>query len=188
MTTVPMGWRMEQFEAEQPTATHDQFQQTILREIFHCLNMPYSVGSGDYSKDSYSSGRLGLQTYLRVVRQARHHMKLIVLDRIFRAWLAEAVMIVPVTKQEVATLKHDWYFDPFASIDPVKDATADEMDLKNGVTTQMELCAERKRDWRKINRQRQREIQDQKAKGIFVEVKPSAAQPTSDTEEVANAA
>jgi len=190
MTTVPAGWKMSQFEAEQPTATHDQFQQTILREIFHCLNMPYSVGSGDYSKDSYSSGRLGLQTYLRIVRQQRHHMKLSVLDRIFAAWLREFILldIAPVAPVDLLGMTHDWYFDPFASIDPVKDATADEKDLANGVTTQMELCAERKRDWRKINRQRAREIADQKAKGIYVPPAGTAMPPDSQDGGQANAA
>jgi len=190
MTTVPAGWKMSQFEAEQPTATHDQFQQTILREIFHCLNMPYSVGSGDYSKDSYSSGRLGLQTYLRIVRQQRQHMKLSVLDRIFAMWLKEAWLLglVPLNESELRTVSHDWYFDPFASIDPVKDATADEKDLANGVTTQMELCAERKRDWRKINRQRAREIADQKAKGIYVPPAGTAMPPDSQDGGQANAA
>lgn len=184
MTTVPAGWKMGQFEAEQPTATHDQFQQTILREIFHCLNLPYSVGSGDYSKDSYSSGRLGLQTYLRIVRQSRHYMKLSVLDRIFNAWLREVTLLglVPISEMDMRQMTHDWYFDPFASIDPVKDATADGLDLANGVTTQMELCAERKRDWRKINRQRQREIADQKARGIYQMPAGTASPPASNND------
>lgn len=194
MTTVPAGWKMGQFEAEQPTATHDQFQQTILREIFHCLNMPYSVGSGDYSKDSYSSGRLGLQTYLRIVRQSRHYLKLSVLDRIFKAWLREVTLLglVPISEMEMQGMSHAWYFDPFASIDPVKDANADQLDLANGVTTQMELCAERKRDWRKINRQRAREIADQKARGIMPSEPPKSqpSQPNDDTQDggFANAA
>lgn len=184
MVTAPAGYKMAQMKAEQPVSTHDQFQQTILREVFHCLNMPYSVGAGDFSKDSYSSGRLGLQTYLRIVKQARHHMKLTVLDRIFAEWLKEAMLVEilpPMAFTPEISIAHDWHFDPFPSIDPLKDGKADEMDLMNGVTTQSELCAERKRDWRKINRQREREIKDQKKRGIFVEVKPPASQPMDDS-------
>lgn len=194
LVTAPGGYKLGQLKAEQPTTTHDAFQQSILREIFHVLNMPYSVGSGDFSHDSYSSGRLGLQTYLRIVKQSRHHMKLKVLDRIFRAWLNEAMMlkILPAPVMTAGSMiPHEWHFDPFPSIDPLKDAKADELDLVNGVTTQAELCAERKRDWRRVNRQREREINDQKKRGIYVPPKgavdPNAAQDAADMG-VANAA
>jgi capsid protein len=58
-----------------------------------------------------------------------------------------------------------WYFDGFTSLDPVKDAQAEEIRLRNGTTTYAASYAARGIDWeeafeqRAIERDRLREHQ-----------------------------
>lgn len=182
MVTLPDGYRMSQFEATQPTAAHDTFCKTILKEIFHCLNMPYAVGSGDYADDSYSSGRLGKQTYSRGIKVQRNHLNYKLLDRIFAAWLDEAVMIPgylpPLPSVSIREIPHGWYFRDDVFVDPLKDAQADKQELENNTATLAEKCAERGLDYRDVLRQRAKEVAELKAAGLIVE-------PVAPAEEVA---
>lgn len=170
MVTVPAGYRMSQFTPTQPTATHDEFCKTILKEIFHCLNMPYAVGSGDYADDSYSSGRLGKMTYMRSIKVARVPMYRS-LDRIFMKWFEEAVMIpgyfgavsLPMSAREIP---HQWHFRDDPYVDPLKDAQADAQDIANGTSTLAEKCAERGLDYRDVIRQQAKEKQLRQEAGL----------------------
>jgi lambda family phage portal protein len=176
MITAPAGYRMAQFQPTQPTAMHDTFCKTILKEIFHCLNMPYAVGSGDYADDSYSSGRLGKQTYMRGVKVQRSHMNYKLLDRIFAAWLDQAVMIpgyLPrMPSDSIREIPHQWFFRDDVFVDPLKDAEADAAELLNNTTTLAEKCAERGLDYRSVIKQRAKEVAELKAAGLVVEPAP----------------
>ncbi len=184
MTTLPAGYRLQQFQPTQPTAMHDTFCKTILKEIFHCLNMPYAVGSGDYADDSYSSGRLGKQTYMRGVRVQRSHLNYKFLDRIFAAWLDEAVMIPgylpPLPSESAREVPHQWHYRDDVFVDPLKDAQADAAELENNTATLSEKCAERGLDWREVVAQRQKEVEAMKAAGIYIDPNPPAPNATAD--------
>ena len=47
MVTLPAGWQMAQFRAEQPSTGYKEFKSEILNEIARCLNMPFNVAAGN---------------------------------------------------------------------------------------------------------------------------------------------
>ncbi|HVK08101.1 MAG TPA: hypothetical protein VM597_04925, partial [Gemmataceae bacterium] len=59
-----------------------------------------------------------------------------------------------------------WRYDAFPSIDPVKDATATEIELRTGMTTYADALADRGIDWREHFQQIGRERDMAKALGI----------------------
>lgn len=93
MMTLPAGSKLHQFDAKQPVNTYEMFKREILCEIARCLNMPYNVAAGDSSRYNYASGRLDHQTYFKAIKVERGHCERIALDRIFVAWLDEALLI-----------------------------------------------------------------------------------------------
>jgi lambda family phage portal protein len=186
LLTMPGGWKMEQMRAEQPATTYAEFKHEILNEIARCLNMPFNIAAGNSSGYNYASGRLDHQTYYKAIRVDQARMALQVLDRIFAAWVAEAVLIdglLPIAVRAAARFgtidwSHQWFWDGHEHVDPLKEANAQGKRLENHTTTLADEYARKGQDWEAQLRQRAREQRLMRELGL--EVKPadgSAATP-----------
>lgn len=142
LTTLPAGTRLHQMQAEQPTAQHDAFVRSILREIGRCLNMPLNVVSGDSSGYNYSSGRLDHQTYFQMLCVDQAQLGMLILDRIFDAWLAEAKLATRLIPgpPDPDRWPRCWLWQGMEHVDPEKEANAQEILLRNGMTTFSDEC------------------------------------------------
>lgn len=161
MTTLPAGWKMGQFKAEQPATTYAEFKRELLNEIARCLNMPFNVAAGNSSGYNYASGRLDHQTYYRAIGVDQYHLETAVLDRVFRAWLDElsrATDLLPDGPDRLAGWPHQWFWDGQEHVDPSKEATAQETRLRNHTTTLAMEYARRGLDWEAQLRQRAKEL------------------------------
>ena len=137
MTTLPDGWDISQLEARQPTTGYDAFISTVLREIARCLDMPFNVAAGDSSKSNFASGRLDHKNYQRSIEVDRQFMRRVVVDRVFRAWLDEAVRVPGLLQgaPPIIDWQWDWYFAPYVWDDPEKEANSRSTLLAHGLTT-----------------------------------------------------
>lgn len=167
--TLPMGWKIGQTKPEQPTTTYSEFKQEILDEILRCLLMPHNVGVGNSAEYNYASGRLDHQTYHKAIAIDRSELESECLDRIFSQWLYEARRIPDYLPPLPDSVPHEWYWDGFAHVDPVKEASAKEILLRNNLTTLAWEYAQEGRDWETAVRQRGREIEALKAVGLELE-------------------
>jgi lambda family phage portal protein len=161
LLSLPEGWEATQFQPNQPTSSYKEFKGEILTEIGRCVNATFNIIAGNSSGYNYSSGRLDHVIYFRSIRVERHRMRFRVLDRLFRAWLEEAVFVdglLPEGLPPFATWTWEWYWDGFESIDPLKDAMADVTNLTWNLTTLKEIYAQRGQDWEPALRQRAKEI------------------------------
>ncbi len=162
LLTMPAGWKMSQVKAEQPTTTYSDFKKEILNEIARCLNMPFNVAAGNSSGYNYASGRLDHQTYHKAVRVEREQLANTVLDRIFSAWVSEAILIeemLPVSVRASSAISAQWMWDGFEHVDPVKEAAAVAMRLENNLTTLADEYAKQGKDWEIAVRQRAAEME-----------------------------
>jgi capsid protein len=91
--TMPYGWKIGQLRAEQPTTVYGDFKSQVINEIARPLNMPYNIAAGNSSGYNYASGRLDHQAFFKAIRIDQNYLGDVVLDRILRAWLDEAVLI-----------------------------------------------------------------------------------------------
>ena len=150
LLTTPLGWKLSQLDAAQPTSTYGDFKKEILNEMGRPFCAPFNVIAGNSSGYNYSSGRLDHQIYHRAVWDDRDDAQRAVLDRIFAAWLAEAEGrgLVPASLPDPATWQVNFHWDGFTSIDPLKDANAAAAELSLGLTTRSELLAARGLDWK----------------------------------------
>ena len=181
LLTMPGGWKMSQVHAEQPTTSYGDFKHEILNEIARCLNMPFNVAAGNSSGYNYASGRLDHQVYCKAIRVEQAFIGSVILDRIFAAWLKEAVLIEGLLPQSMRELSADsahlWFWDSWEHIDPNKEANAQATRLQNHTTTLAEEYAKRGRDWEAELRQRAKELSLMKELGLPLE------QPTAESAE-----
>jgi capsid protein len=87
-------------------------------------------------------------------------LETVVLDRILTAWLDEAVYIPELWPEVLGTYTewpHQWYWDGYEHVDPVKEATAQSMRLLNNTTTLAYEYAQQGYDWEEALRQRAKE-------------------------------
>lgn len=163
ITTVPMGYSLEQLKAEQPTATYAEFKKELIAEIARCLSMPYNIAAGDSSNSNFASGQLDFQTYMKSIECDRASMVREVLNRIFAEWIAEAVLR-GMFGAELAALgskfPHMWYFDNREVVDVMKAAKATTLALENGTTTLAIEYAKQGKDWEPNMAQRARELEE----------------------------
>ncbi len=150
-TVMPGGWKLGQAKAEQPTTTYGDFKHEILNEIGRCLNMPLNVVLANSSSYNYASGRLDHQVYFKSIRVEQAAIEHVILERVFAAWFAEAVLIEGLLPQSLrrvdAKPSHQWFWDGQEHVDPMKEATAQGERLLNHTTTLAEEYAKRGKDW-----------------------------------------
>ena len=172
-TTLPEGWKIGQFKAEQPATTYTAFKAAIINEIARCLNMPYNIAAGNSSGYNYASGRLDHQTYYKAIKVDRQHIETRVLDRIFAAWADEyALDVGPATLR--TNRRHSWFWDGQEHVDPAKEANAQATRLINHTTTLAAEYARQGKDWEAELRQRAKE------KALMDELGLTAAGPGAD--------
>ena len=112
---------------------------------------------------------------------------MVVLDRVLRAWLDEAILISDLLPRWIRTaafgeLSHQWFWDGQEHVDPAKEANAQATRLGNHTTTLAYEYARQGRDWENALRQRAKELTLMRELGLS----PNEAQPRasddSDTE------
>jgi lambda family phage portal protein len=140
LVTLPSGHKLSQLRAEQPTTTYEMFKRELIREVARCLDVPYNVAAGDSSLSNYSSGRLDFQGYYRSLDVDRTHLEVVGLDPIFAAWLAEAGYVLGAVPRGTPAPPHRWLWPGFPYVDPQKEASAKETQLRNYLTTFSDEC------------------------------------------------
>jgi len=119
--------------------------------------MPMNVALGDSSGYNYASGRLDFQTYFRMVIGERNLIADVVLDDLLETYESLDRIFYPEDYSDEIEVDHDWMFDGFSHVDPLKEANAQAVRLQSGTTTLAEECGSEGKDYMKVIRQRLRE-------------------------------
>ncbi|MEW6197744.1 MAG: phage portal protein [Planctomycetota bacterium] len=181
--TMPYGWKIGQVKAEQPTTVYGDFKHEVINEIARCLNMPFNIAAGNSAGYNYASGRLDHQAFFKAIRIDQNFLGDMVLDRLLKAWLDEAVLVegyLPQWLRELGVdLSHQWFWDGLEHVDPQKEATAQATRLQSNTTTLAAEYAKAGLDWESELRQRARETALMRELGLTAQ----AAAPQPQTAE-----
>ena len=174
LVTLPEGWDVSQLRAEQPTAQFGDFRRNILNEIARCLQIPYNVAALDSSSYNYASGRMDHQIYASTQRVLRDEIERLMLDKLFRAWADEAVLLgmIPRGLPPIAEWEWSWVWDGKEHVDPLKEASAAQTRLKTHTTTLAHEYAKQGKNWEQELRQRAAEVSLMKELGLFIDLEP----------------
>jgi capsid protein len=136
------------FASPQSSGGLEVFARETLRAIATGVGVPYELMTGDLSDVNYTSFRAGT---LQFRDQVEMHQWLVLIPQ----FCLPVVMLWTFLgylkgKWDVmAPEGMDWGLPEMASVDPVKDATSQEMLLKAGVKDLQRIYADRGEDWRK---------------------------------------
>ena len=186
MTTLPKGWEMTQFKAEQPPATYSDFKRELLNEIGRCLGMPYNIASANSAKYNYASGRLDWQVFYKTIAALQKWVGEICCNRILSYWLAEAMLIpgylpnVRSGEVDINDTTVEWYWTGAEHVDPKKEADAESTRLESGSITYASVYAKQGLDWEKQFEQLARE--QEKIKELGIKVGKTGAQTNEQPE------
>jgi capsid protein len=188
--TTPMGWRLKQVEAAQPSPEHVAYVESIVGEIARPISMPLNIALCNSSKYNFASGRLDHQTYWRSLDVDRDDLEAVALDVILGRWLEEAALALPFGPELKAILAaagllgevpHEWYWPGREHVDPSKDATAQQTRLDALMATYAAEYAKDGKDWEQEFEQRGKEEALKKKLGLSTDAAaPRAKGPAND--------
>jgi lambda family phage portal protein len=118
---------------------YESYERVQLHAIAAGLGITYEQLTGDLSQVNYSSLRAGLLEFRRLVEMLRGHVFIPkICDPIWRRFIDRALIAGVINKADYAV---SWTPPKFEMVDPLKDAQADTLMMRNGTLTQKEAIA-----------------------------------------------
>lgn len=150
------------FNPTRPNAQMDPFMRLMLRGVAAGIGQSYESLSRDYSQSNYSSSRLALLDDRDNWRVLQEWMIESFLQEVYEKWLEMAVLcgvlnlpayeIDPEIYNEVRWMPRGW-----ESVDPLKEATANRLNVRSGFTTAQAVISEQGGDYEEVYKQLRRE-------------------------------
>ncbi|MFM9860663.1 phage portal protein [Pseudoxanthobacter sp. M-2] len=110
-----------------------------LHSIAAGYELPYALLSGDLSEVNFSSSRVGLVEFRRLVTQRQWQCVIKMACQPMWDWFIEAAQLVG--KLPAAPIPCEWQPPAFESVNPLDDANADMVNVRSGKVTMPELIA-----------------------------------------------
>ena len=125
-----------------------EYEKTALRAIAAGWRLPYELLTGDLSDVNFSSARVGIMEFRRLVRQMQQQLLIpLLLDPLWR-WFCEAAWLAG--KIPVPFVPVEWSPPDFDWINPVQDVQADLLAVRAGFRSVPEIITESGRDPDKV--------------------------------------
>jgi lambda family phage portal protein len=117
----------------QPSAAggYDQYKDSMIHTIATGFRVPHSIVSGRLDKVNYSSSKVGLEDFKRIVSQLQWNFIIPMLCEPLWKWFLEAAYLAG----EIDTMDHPAKWSPprFYSADPAKDIKALADEVRSGL-------------------------------------------------------
>lgn len=159
------GDQLTGFTPARPAAQFGVFVENVLRIAACGLDLPYELLVKDFSKTTYTSGRMSLLEAWRSFNRRRDLIGTGFLDPIFGLFAEEQIYAGAIEAPGFedphlrnAYLRCQWIFPGRGWVDPVKEATGAALRLQNRLSTLAKECAEQGLYWRDVLRQQAAEI------------------------------
>lgn len=146
------GEKLASYNTARPNVNFGGFVDTIATFVSSALSIPYSVLKELFSAN-YSASRAEWNLFWQRILNWRAHVISQVLAPLYESWLREEVTAGKFPQLRAngfgtdpvmtrAWLQSDWIGDPMPSIDPLKDAQADDVRIAQGATTRERVALE----------------------------------------------
>lgn len=122
-------------------SSYESYQRVQLHAIAAGLGVTYEQLTGDLSQVNYSSLRAGLLEFRRMIETLRWQMFIpMFCEQVWKRFIVRAFIAGLIAKIDTRV---NWTAPKFEMIDPVKDAEADTLMMRNGTLTLREAIANR---------------------------------------------
>lgn len=167
------GESITSFNPQRPGSSFEPFVERILKAISAALGLPYELVAKDFSKTNYSSARAALLEARRYFKMRQEWLSRKLCQPIWEMLLEEAYLRGEVKADTFYEAQRywtnaSWIAPGWEWVDPLKEAQAAEVGLRNGIVTYSDLYAQEGKDWEESFEQRKREQAKLKELGLEV--------------------
>ncbi|SMF80759.1 phage portal protein [Pseudobacteriovorax antillogorgiicola] len=156
MLNLLPGEKVESPTPGRPSPQFEAFFQSVLKQIGPSIGLPYEVLLQHFSA-SYSAARASLLQAWRFFKIRRKWLEIQFCQPVYE-WVIEEAILKGLLDapgfedplKRATYLKATWIGQEMPSIDRLKDAKADEVELANGTTTRREIVESKGKDYDKI--------------------------------------
>ncbi len=172
-----------------PNSGFEAFFRAALRNVASTVGLTYEQLTMDWSQVNYSSARAALMEVWRGLTARKDMFAAQFMNRIWRAWLEEAIdrgrVRLPSKAPSFEAMPEawcrvDWIGPARGWVDPEKEAKASALRLAGKISNLERECAEQGIDWK----QNARKLARQRRFFISLGLDPDPAQPETRTETV----
>lgn len=168
LVTLPYGYEAQQMQPQHPSAQYEAFVDHNIAEQGRSLGQPAGIAKGNSARYNYSSSRADDRPYVTKIRTDRELRLVPLLNRIFRMWHSEASLIPGYVTSDLSGFSWSWNWDGREHVDPQKEATADDIQLRNGSVSMARIYSKRGEDWERDGlNQLQREVEAYRKAGLM---------------------
>ena len=165
------GESITSFNPQRPGASFEPFVDRILKAISAALGLPYELVAKDFSKTNYSSARAALLEARRYFKMRQEWLARKLCQPVWEMVLEEAYLRREISAATFYENKRYWTGATWIApgwewVDPLKEANAAEVGLKNGIVTYSDIYAQEGKDWEEGFEQLKREKDKMKELGL----------------------
>lgn len=144
MFAVAKGGRDIKFNPPAATSNYDTYKKSMLHTIAAGFRVPYSLLSGDLSQVNYSSSKIGLEAFRRLISAVQWQLVIPMLCEPVWRWFCEAAYLAG--EIDTPEIPVEWTPPKFYSADPKKDLEADIEEVRAGFMSPQEAIMARGRN------------------------------------------
>lgn len=165
------GEDVKGFEPNRPASNFDLFITRVLRSIGVCVGTPYELVSMDFSKTTYTSGRMALTEIRRKYRKFQNWLAQKFCQPIWEMLMTEAFLMGELPAPGFFEFFEEytacsWVGPGWSWVDPQKEVTATIQSLQSNLSTLADECSARGLNWEDVLTQRSRETKLAKELGV----------------------
>jgi lambda family phage portal protein len=182
------GESITSFNPQRPSATFEPFVEGILRAISAALGLPYELVAKDFSKTNYSSARAALLEARRYFKVRQEWLARKLCQPVWEMVLEEAYLrgdfgSISFYENKQGWTSATWITPGWEWVDPLKEAKAAEVGIKNGIVTYSDLFSAQGKDWEECLEQRKREEEKIKELGLSISGQTSSGDDSKPDED-----
>ncbi len=179
------GTKLQLQNAGDPAGVGQEYEDSLMRYAAAAMNLSSEEYSKNFKDSNYSSIRAAMANTGKFMRARKKIAADAMANQIYRLWLEEAIngdklstfrakegnRLYSNGRQNMlfeAISRADWIGAALGQIDELKETQAAVLRIKFGLSTHEIELAKQGQDWRKINKQLQRERLDREARGIVL--------------------
>ena len=193
MVRLDLGEDVSALATPDSGGTYDLFQYRTLMQIAAALGIPYGYLSGDTVKENFANTRISLVEFRRRISAWQHGVLVFQLCRAVRArWMDVVVLSGSIDLPGYDSQRRQyqactWLPTKWDWIDPMKDASAEALQIESGLKSRTQAISERGYDAEQVDREIGAERKRELALGLDFRRPGSPAQGPGAAKENDNA-
>ena len=164
------GGKDVKFNTPGSTAGVAEWHRVQLHIIAAGFRVPYALLTGDLSQVNFSSSRVGLNEFRRMVSAFQWTVLIPMLCERIWGWFVEAAYLAGHIGTDKVPV--EWAPERFESVNPLQDVQADQAEVRAGFATQTQMIAKRGEDPAKVRKEWQEDAAANDAAGLVFDSDP----------------